>query len=47
MKAIARLIMRPLRRAGRFIARARHAFDLWNRLGFAWSRAWNIAGTWQ
>ncbi len=40
-------LRRTLRRTGAFVGRTRHAFDLWNRLGFAWSRAWQIAGTWQ
>jgi len=47
MTTSGRLIMRPLRRVIAFGERFAHAYDLWSRLGFAWSRAWQIAGTWQ
>lgn len=36
-----------LRRLRALGERFKHAFDLWNRLGFPWKRAWAIAGTWQ
>ena len=39
--------MRTLYRLRNFNERFWHAYDLWNRLGFPWKRAWNIAGTWQ
>lgn len=39
--------MRTLRRLRAFGERFAHAYDLWSRLGFPWSRAWQIAGTWQ
>lgn len=39
--------MRHLRRLRAFGERVAHAYDLWSRLGFPWSRAWDIAGTWQ
>lgn len=39
--------MRTIRRLRAFGERCEHAFDLWNRLGFNWKRAWEIAGTWQ
>jgi len=39
--------MKAIRRLRAFCGRCEHAFDLWNRLGFSWKRAWQIAGTWQ
>lgn len=41
------MIRYRLRRAAAFVERARHAWDLYNRLGFPWAHAWRIAGTWQ
>ena len=35
-----------VRGARRLTGRTRHAYDLWYRLGFAWSHAWRVAGTW-
>lgn len=40
-------LRRTLRSARRLPSRTRYAWDLWSRLGFPWSRAWQIAGTWQ
>lgn len=40
-------LRRLARRAGSLAERLAHAYDLWSRLGFPWTRAWRIAGTWQ
>lgn len=39
-------VRRAAYRVRRLSGRARHAYDLWYRLGFAWDKAWRIAGTW-
>jgi len=39
-------LRRHIHRARRLSGRTAHAWDLWYRLGFPWTHAWRIAGTW-